>query len=326
MGGTDIKDRKTGLIVFGILEILLGAFCVLMVSFVILGMLISATLNKSSAQPLSTSMTVAGILFNVLPAIWFVWMGIGSIKARRWARALLLVTSWFWLIGGIMGLVFMLVFLSDMYDQMGKSGQMPQQIAAGIKYVMIGFMAVFYVVIPGALVLFYGSRHVKATCERMDPQVRWTDKCPLPVLAMSLISGFWAVCMLITGFYGWTTLFFGFILSGIAGALVALVSMLLLGYVAWGAYKLDIKAWWCAVLLTIAWGVSVGITFSRVSLIESYERANFPAPQLEIMKQLIMPGPSWMVLFCGLWVVIALVYLLYTRRYFVSPSEQQNIS
>ncbi|MBU4212672.1 MAG: hypothetical protein KKD33_08835 [Verrucomicrobia bacterium] len=219
----------------------------------------------------------------------------------------------------------MLVFLPDMYDQMGKSGQIPQQITTVIKYVTIGFMVVFYVIIPGVLVLFYGSRHVKATCERRDPQVRWTDKCPLPVLAVSLISGFWAACMLLMGFYGWTIPFFGFILSGIAGASVALISMLLLGYVAWGTYRLSVKAWWCAVVLTIAWGVSTGITFSRVTLMDFYERMNLPAQQLEIMKQFAQPA-FWMVLLSVLWVVIVLAYLLYTRRYFVSPSDQQNIS
>ena len=315
VGVSDFKDRTTGLIVFGILEIILGAFCALAVPLMIFSMVFS--IHKSATPPVSAgTMMIPGILIYVLMAVWFIWMGIGSIKARRWARALWLVSSWFWLISGMMGLVFMLVLMPNMYDQMGKSGQMPQQIVFIMKYAMIGFMVVFYVIIPGTLVFFYGSKHVKATCERRDPQIRWTDRCPLPVLALSLMSGLWAACMLLMGFYGWTIPFFGLILTGMAGAGVALVSMLLLGYMAWGTYRLSVKAWWCAVVLTIAWGVSTGITFSHVTLMDFYERMNFPAQQLEIMKQLTLPRTSWMVLCGEIWFVVILVYLLYTRKYF----------
>lgn len=290
----------------------------------IFGIIVSTALNKSSAVPMSAGMIIPAVLFYILVAVWFIWMGIGSIKARRWARALLLVSSWIWLISGICGLIIMLVFMPNMYDQMAQKGQIPKEITMIMQYAVFGFMAVVYVIIPGALVLFYGSKNVKATCEFRDPRVRWTDKCPLPVLAVSLICGFGAGSMLLIGFYGWAIPFFGYILTGIAGAGIALVDMLLLGYVAWGTYKLNIKAWWCAVLMTIAWAISTGITFSRVSLWDFYAKMNFPEQQLEIMKQYSLPQYSTMALLFGVWVVGLLGYLLYTRRYFTSPSTQKD--
>jgi hypothetical protein len=317
MQSSDFKDRKTGLVVFGILQIIHGGFFALMVPFMVIGMIASSALRNSSAPPINTSMMVPGILFYVLAAVWFIWMGIGSIKARRWARALILVSSWLWLICGTGGLVFMLLLMPQMYDRMGQSGQMPPEAAAVMKYVMMGFMTVFYVIVPAVLVLFYGSKNVKATCEFRDSQVRWTDKCPLPVLAVSLLFGVWAVSMLSLGAYGWTVPFFGFIATGITGAAIALVGMLLFGYVAWGLYKLSIKAWWCAVLLTILWALSTGITFSRVNMLDFYQKMNFPQQQLDIIKQ-CMPNTSTMALFFGLWVVGFLVYLLYTKKYFAS--------
>jgi hypothetical protein len=211
----------------------------------------------------------------------------------------------------------MLLLMPQMYDRMGQSGQMPPAAAAVMKYVMMGFMTVFYVIIPAVLVLFYGSKNVKATCEFRDSQVRWTDKCPLPVLAVSLLFGVWAVSMLSLGACRWTVPFFGFIATGMKGAAIALVGMLLYGYVARGLYKLSIKAWWCAVLLTILWALSTAITFSRVPLLDFYQKMNFPQQQLEIMKQ-CMPQASTMALFFGLWVVGFLVYLLYTKKYFAS--------
>ena len=264
---------------------------------------------------------IPGILFYVLAAVWFIWMGIGSIKARRWARALILISSWLWLISGIGGLVFVLLLMPQMYERMGQSGQMPPAAAVVMKYVMTGFMTVFYVIIPAVLILFYGSKNIKATCEFRDSRIRWTDKCPLPVLAVSLLFGVWAVSLLFCGGYGWTVPFFGFILTGIKGAAIALIGMLLFGYAAWGLYKLSIKAWWCAVLLTILWALSTGITFSRVNMLDFYEKMNFPQ-QLEIMKQ-CMPQAftSTMVLLFGLWVVGLLVYLLYTKKYFAPSSK-----
>lgn len=313
---SDFRDRKIGLVVFGILQIILGGLCALAVPFMILGMIASKTFGDVSATPMSARLMIPSVLLYFIVAVWFIWMGIGSIKARRWARALVLVTSWLWLISGIGGFVFALAFMPDIYNQMAQTGQLPQEMAVIMKCAMFGFMTVFYVIVPGALVLFYGSKNVKATCEFRDREVRWTDKCPLPVLALSLIFGVWAGSMLLMGFHGWAIPFFGRILSGIRGAGVSLVGVLLLGYVALGTYRLRIKAWWCGILVIVAWALSTGITFSRVSLFDFYEKMNFPEQQLDIMKQWDVLQNSTMALFMGLWFVGFLVYFIYTRRYF----------
>jgi hypothetical protein len=106
---------------------------------------------------------------------------------------------------------------------------------------------------------------------------------------------------------------------------VALLVMLLAGYVAWGTYRLSINAWWCAVLLIIAWSLSTVITFSRVSILVFYEKMNFPEQQLDRIKQFSI-SQDYMVLFLGLWAVAFLGYLLYTRIYFVPPPEQEIVS
>lgn len=320
------KNMKTGLVVFGILQIILGGVCALIVPFVIMGMIASAVLENSAAPPMNTSMMIPGVLLYALAAVWFISMGIGSIKARRWARALVLVSSWLWLIGGICGLVFVLLLMPNMYNRIGQSGRIPREAVTIMKCVMIGFMTFFYVIVPGVLVLFYGSRNVKATCEFRDSKTRWTDKCPLPVLAVSLIFGSWVVSMLFIGFHGWTIPFFGFVLSGMPGAGVALAVMLLSGYLAWGLYKLNIKAWWCAVLLTILWALSAAITFSRMSMLDFYEKANFPESQLEIIRQCSMFEASTMALFLWLPVAGFLIYLLYIKKYFTPTSAKESAS
>lgn len=319
-GGQGFKDRKTGLIVFGIFEIITGAYCASLIPLMMLGMVLSVTMGRGDVPTISARTMVPGLVFYALLATWFVWMGIGSIRARRWARAIVLVTSWIWLVGGIFGLVFLLVFLPGMFDQMGRNGPASGQLPAVAKYLVIVFSLLFsvvlYIIIPVALILFYGSKHTKATCERRDPHVRWTDKCPLPVLALSLMFGYCSACIPFTGFYGWAIPFFGSILSGFPGAGVALVASLLFGYSAWGMYRLKPIAWWGAVLVVITLGASACITFSRVSLIELYERMEFPAEQLAMMKEFSFLQTPWMAVTCGFWVVGALLYLLFTKRYF----------
>ena len=102
-----------------------------------------------------------------------------------------------------------------------------------------------------------------------------------------------------------------------------LVVMLLSGYIAWGTYRLSIKAWWGAVLLVVGWAVSAVVTFSRVNMLDYYEKMNFPEQQLDTMKQFSISQNYTMVL-CGLSFVGFLGYLLYTRRYFVRPAEQES--
>jgi len=321
----DFKDRKTGLVVFGILQIILGVFFALMVPLLILGMIISTATGKGAPEGVNLRMMIPGTFFYVLLAVWFIWIGIGSVKARRWARALILVSSWAWLVCGVCGLVFILLFLPNMFDQMPENVEIPAAAVTVMKCVMLGFMSLFYVIIPGLLVMFYKSRDVKATCDYRDTKIRWTDKCPLPVLGMSMVCAFWAFSMLFMVAYRWTIPFFipffGVILSGISGAIVALVMALLLGYAAWGAYKLDMKAWWCVLVVTVGWFLSSIITFSRVDMLTYYEQMGFGDQQLEAMKRY---GNMWgyMSLIFGFWIIVALAYLMYIRKYFTVDSQQ----
>ena len=317
-GGLTYKDRKIGLAIFGAIQIAMGALCALMVPLMIMGMLVAAVANKDANSAVSVRTMIPGILMYVLMSACFIWLGIGSIQARRWARALCLVSAWLWFISGITGILFMLMFMPDMYDQMSKDGQMPANVVTIVKYVTFGFMTILYIIIPGSFILFYGSKNTNATCEHRDPVIRWTDKCPLPVLVMTLMSGCCAACLPFMGLYGWTVPFFGTIVTGVAGAGIALVFLVLLVYITRGLYRLDLKAWWCATGLAVLWGVSCTITFSRITLMEFYEKMNFPAQQLEIMRKMSFTQSHSLTYACLFWVIVVLAFLLYTRRYFKS--------
>ena len=315
--GAAFKDRKVGLIVFGIFQILLGALCALLVPLMILASLV----DKNASSGMNFTAMASGMLFYAFLAAWFITMGIGSLRARRWARALSLIFSWLWLVCGIGGLLFMILFMSDMYTKMGQNGQMPPGVARIAQFVMMGTLSVIYVILPGIFVFFYQSHHVKATCDARDAQTRWTDQCPLPVLALSLMFWSWAASTLFMAFHNWVVPFFGHILSGRAGAACIFAAAALSAYVAWGSYRLRVAAWWCAAVIAAVWGVSTIITFARIDLFDLYRKMNVPAGQIETMKQFGMPQGEAMIGFALAWFVGFLVYLLYTKKYF-KPATQ----
>ena len=317
------KDRKVGLVIFGVIEVLFGLLCAAFVPLMVFAMVVSTAAGEAAGAP-GIGMMVPGLLFYAALAVWFTWMGIGSILTRRWARALLLVTSWFMFVSGVMGLFFMVFFMRDMYAEMGASGQMPARMAGIMEAVTVAIMLIFYVIVPGVLILFYGSRHVKATCERRDAKTRWTDRCPLPVLGVSIPAVLGAASVPTMGCYGWAVPCFGRIITGAAGAGVVLVGMLLMLYVAWGTYRLRIAAWWCAALGMAAAGLSSIVTFARVDLMELYAHMNFPPDQLAQMEMIVPPMGQWIVLFTAVWIIIVLGYLAWIRRYFTpAPFNKQ---
>ena len=313
----DFKDRKTGLVIFGIIHIVIGALCALFMLFSIVGAIAMRTLGESAAPAMSVDQMILVVILYLILAVWFVWMGVGSIQARKWARALILITSWLWLISGVLGLIFIFLFIPDIFGPMAMGEEIPKEIAVVVQSILMGFMAFILIIMPGAFVLFYNSRHVKETCERRDPQVRWTDKAPLPVITLSSLLGCTAILMPLLGFYRWTIHFFGVILSGIAGAVIVVIYAVLFAYAAWGTYKLQIKAWWCGFLLTIALAISTGITFSRMGLLEFYEKMNIPKESLDTMKEFGMFQNQTMdLLVCGIGFIGFLGFVLYTKRYF----------
>jgi hypothetical protein len=103
----DYKDRSTGLLVFGILEIGGGALAALMIPFALLGVVLS---RKASGVTMPMGSLFFSIFSYAVAAAVLITLGIGAIQAKRWARALNLIISWFWLVGGIL-VTIMLVFL-----------------------------------------------------------------------------------------------------------------------------------------------------------------------------------------------------------------------
>jgi hypothetical protein len=312
------KDRSAGLIVFGVLTILLGCLAGLLVLLMLVGM---AAMAKTTGSPATGSTILPGMFTYVILAVALVWLGIGSILARRWARALLVIFSWSWLVMGVFVLIFMAYLVPKMLSNMpanGTTGQ-PAMPGAAEVGVMIGMFLVFgfmFVLLPAVWTFFYNSRHVKATCETRDPVTRWTDACPLPVLGLCLWLAFSVPMMLLMPVVCHGVMpFFGIFLTGLPGTLLCLAVAALWSYAAWLLYRLEQRGWWLILIALCVFMVSALVTFARHDVIEMYRLMNYPEAQIEQMQNTgLLSGNcmSWLMSFSML---LFLGYLLLIRKF-----------
>ena len=308
------KDRTGGLVAVGIMELLFGSVCA---GFVLLMAVLTELAPRSGAgaAPPTAAFAMNVVIYSLFAAYFFS-VGIGSIRRRRWARALGLIVSWMWLLVGVVSLATLAVLLPRLLPNFAPGGP-----PAVIMAVIFGTTFVLYVFIPGIFILFYRSRHVQATCEAHDRKVRWTDRAPLPVIGVSLMFACGAVALLASLSYAAVPLL-GTILTGVPAMIVVLAVAGLMALLALQLYRLKLQAWWTLLLFQIA-GVIVGtITLLRTNFDELYERMGIMTPQLRALHlgQLYRDPLLWLPI-GATWLGFFL-FVLWIRRYFVRPGPR----
>ena len=321
----DYKDRSTGLTVFGILTILLGGLCGLLVPLMLASLVMPA---RNPQVPVNPMAVLPGAFIYGGLAVALIWLGIGSLSARRWARALLLIFSWTWLIvglfiAGIMPFLMAKIFASLPPDaRTGKPALPPEAIPIMIA-VMVVFFGMFFIVMPAFWTFFYSSRHVKATCEARDPVPGWTDACPLPVLGFVLWTAAAVPMMLVLPLTGHAVMpFFGQFITGLPCALFCLVVAVVWGLAAWWLYRLEVRGWWLILFAMALFVMSALLTYAHHDLSEMYQLQGLPPAQIDQLQKLgLFTGNrlSWFTALCSL---PFLGYLLFIKKYLWKGSDQ----
>jgi hypothetical protein len=309
------KDRYAGLVAFGIVQIVLGGFTALMIPLLLFSQHVMAQQQPGSVYGPSLALVMA--MYGTL-ALVLVCVGIGSIKARRWARALTLVGAWSLLIMGVFMFAGEAFMLPRLFAAAAPSGNaMPQAAMVAVMVTTLLVMGVVFVALPAVFAWFYGSRHVKATCEARTPKTSWTDGCPLPLLALCLWMALGTVSFFIMALAGMAVLpVFGQLIAGPVATIVSLLLGAAWAWAAWAIYRRRLAAWWFIVGMMTVFGVSCVITFLRVDPLEIYRVMHYPEPQIEQIRRFgMMTGPmmAWSTAGGG---VLWLGFLLWVRRYF----------
>ena len=309
------KDRYAGLVVFGVFAILIGAACALFVPLIFFGQMMAA--RRLGTEFEASNALVPAAIYCLL-AVTLITLGIGSIRARRWARALLLCLGWIGLAIGLVAMPAVWVAMNSLDETMRAQNQIvPPASLALIKFITLGTSFVIYIVMPLVTVLFYRGANVKRTCEVRDPVERWTDRCPLPVLALCVLKAWSLVILLfILPVYGHVFPVFGTLVEGWPSRLLWIGVMAFLVYTIRGFYHLQLRAWWVYAVGSVVIWVSGVVTIQRVGLVGMYRSMGLPERQIEIAaKSPLLQGNAfiWLSLVS---VAIWYGYLLFTRRFF----------
>ena len=313
----ELKDRKTGLILFGILEIAIGSLFALMLPFVALMTMLSGEFSPVAGST-NLRLVIPSLTFYIVIAVTFVSLGNGSCHCKRWARTLSLMVGWIWLITGVLSLVAWIFIAPRIFSSLAIDDDQFARILSLVTVISTAVLAFIYVILPGAFVLFYRSAAVKATCERRDPHLSWTEKVPEPVLMLSLGHAFLAYFLLWLAAYNWAIPFFGAILTGVSGATVVLPTVVLSAWLARVVYLRKPWSWWAALGLAVIMTVASAVTLMKVDILELYEAMDYPADQIEMLRELGIGG-HWL----GLWPLVLFTavyvgYLLYAKRHFTA--------
>jgi hypothetical protein len=321
------RDRKTGLLIFGIAQIILGLLAALMVPLVVLGAFMSRLAPGGAMRPGQFASSVA--TYALIAAV-FLALGIGSVQTKRWARALTLVSSWYWLIIGTLVTIVLTAVLpvamrgAIAQVQQNSANPPSANITTGVMAVMITLMIVFFtvflVLLPIAFVVFYRREDVERTCWHRDPVERWTDRTPLPVLGASMAFFVGALYALLLAVTSPMLPLFGHYLTGIpaAGCLVLLAVLDL--YLAIALFRLRLWGWWIAVIAAPLRMSAAALSYSRAGLMQAYAKMGWSDAQLQMLNS----NPIFHSrIFLGMGVTVMLGffgYLLWLKRYFKTPA------
>jgi hypothetical protein len=305
---------KGARILVAVVEFILAGFCLLLLPFVVL-MASFATTMPVDQRPATSGLAMSAVVY-LAGAAFFITMGIGTIRARRWARALMVVASALGLTGGVAACVAVILLLPRVLSGSSRGGAaLPGPATFIVLVLVLGIVFTIYVLLPGGFLAYYVRPSIREEFERLDPEVRWTDLCPLPVLAVALVLGYSGVASILTALAGSALPLFGTVVKGPAMIPLGLLLAAAYAFAGWKTYHLEMVGWWSAVGMMLFWGASFVVTLLVLPPDRLFAAMGVPATQTSSMDDL---GLTRMMLpLMVLSVLLMLGYLAYVRRFFL---------
>jgi hypothetical protein len=328
----DFRDRSATLLVIGILMILTGCGAGCFAVMTPLSLLVPRPPNMPGPRPIDM---IVGALIYALFAAAFLYVGIGSVRKRRWVQPIVLICGWMWMAIGLVAAIFWMVMLPDMGKAMttAMANSVPPGTAAPVlppamlRAMLAGITILtiaIYLIIPALLVWFYSGLDMRKTLHFHDAQPRWTDRCPTRPLGLAMGFFFVGVGILMMEAQGILPLFGTYLVGPLARTGILLLALAYFA-VAWLTYRLRPAGWWIGVMLILLAFISAAVTLTRVDLFEMYRAAGMPPQQLEMMRQMrVIRTPMFIVSWTGAMTVAALVYAWVVRGYFMPGGAQRD--
>src|SRR5262249_29688242 len=192
---------------------------------------------------------------------------------------------------------------------------MPSGIGTCVLVFTLLFLGLFFVCLPGVLILFYRREDVRATVEARNPRPDWTDRVPPTILGVVLALAFGAVAAACSLLAYRAVPLFGVILTGWAAVGVMLLFGGISGVLAIAVYRRSPAAWWGLLLLQLA-GLANIFTLSAIDSSALMRQMGYPPEQTELSGQLdLLRRPGFLVFVLVSWLAL-LGFLLSIRKHF----------
>jgi hypothetical protein len=305
------KSRRGALIFFGLVELAFGVLCLLFLALSIFGFFVAANTSTPGMPVLQFRQMAMSLSMYLFGGVLLVILGIGSILARRWARDLSLIVAWMWIILGVMTAAAMIVMLPRFMPQMPAD---QAQTGTIVMTCLTIFFAFFGVVVPLALILFYRSPNVRATCIALDPHPRWTERVPLPLLALALWTLFGGVTMMAMSSYAVLPLGRQ-IITGPLAVLAYFALGLFMLYLSWGLYTRTRVAWWLGIAYGALTAIYCVVVFPHLDYDKLATVMHMPrTPGMPDLAE-IYRNP-WFLAYLGFFWLLYFGYFAFAYRYF----------
>lgn len=293
-GVVGFVDRRTRLLVIGILILVAGIMCLLMAGFMPIMLFLPKPAGMGTAHGPQPIDIVPGMLLYVALAALAIGLAVGMMRVRKWVRPVILCACTIWILVGIGATVLFCVMIPHVLKTMRNAAGpgmpvIPNGVAIAIMVGTGTFMVVLYLIVPVLLMLAVQSRDVQATLEFFDPHPRWTDGVPLTVLGLSMGCLLGAIGTLFSMPRG-LFLLFGVALFGWPGRIALLVVFAILIVTAILVFRRKLLGWWLLVITSTLLPTSWIITLFRVDLGDVYDQMGMDTSQLKMMN---VTSGSW---------------------------------
>jgi hypothetical protein len=305
------RDRSSALVAYGWVLITAGALCALV------ALLSAALFALARSSPGGPPMAAGGVLFNVayylcLAAV-FIVLGVGSIRARRWARPLALIAAWVWLAVGVLAFFAVALILPGAISSQS-AGASPGMLTCVMAFALL-FIGLFLILLPALLILFYRREDVRQTVEMRNPYPDWTDRVPISILGIVVTLAFGAVASVFSLLVTRAVPIFGTVLTGWAAAGLLLMFAAISAVLAVAVYRRTSAGWWGLVALQVV-GLANILTFRNLNMESLLRQMGYSEDQARLTSRFnVLGSPAFYAVIAAAWVAM-LVFLLVVRKHF----------
>ena len=312
--------HRSGLAAWGVTLIVFGSLAGLFGLIALLSAIafISGLFPNPGGQSPSNFIVLIGIY--AVAAVALIWLGIGSRRGRRWVRPLMIVGTLLVAIGGLSSLAALVMQVVSLTRHPPAATSATPGLPASFLPITMGiggcFVFVLAEILPLIMLWFYARPSVQETLDILDPHPRWTDRCPLRILAWCGACFLMGLGLLALVFKPCLP-FFTAILVGLPAIAVALVLTILMLAGVYLCYKQNTIGWAMTFIGTLVLAAS-NITFALVGdhkLYFSLAMKNLPPASRDMAER--MAANLWIA--PGITYLAALLYALWLLKRFKEP-------